>query len=201
MLHYPDAAMALRQPILTPVGGWGCGWDRPRTTNKCGHRRRAGGDTSRTSQSTLKTNARRQRVKGVPVAAVLRLHRVERRSKHPLRDVWQRVPSAPSSLKIRKLNRVRPEGAPGRTQNQITKRTQFDPLFSTKTQNESQIPPCGGGLKSSARASGLSEGQRHALPCHRERKVALKPSRAALVGTPVGSSCCYTNLTRILPGT
>ena len=23
MLHYPDAAMALRQPILTPVGGLG----------------------------------------------------------------------------------------------------------------------------------------------------------------------------------
>src|ERR1022692_227363 len=88
------------------------------------------------------------------------------------------------------MNRVRPEVVPGRTQNQITKRTQFDPLFSTKTQNESQIPPGGGGLKSRARASGLSEGQRHPLPCHRERKVALKPSRAALVGTPVGSSCC-----------
>jgi hypothetical protein len=98
MLHYPDAAMALRQPILTPVGGWACGWDRPRTTNKCGHRRRAGGDTSRATPSTLKTNAQRQRVKGIPVAAVLRLPRVERRSKHPLRDVWQTGPLCPLAL-------------------------------------------------------------------------------------------------------
>src|ERR1022692_4777303 len=29
---------------------------------------------------------------------------------------------------------MRPEGDPGRTQNQITKRTQSDPLFSTKAQ-------------------------------------------------------------------
>ena len=43
---------------------------------------------------------------------------------------------------IRKLRRcssacVRPR----RTQNQITKRTQSDPLFSTRAENESQIPP------------------------------------------------------------
>ena len=30
---------------------------------------------------------------------------------------------------------------PRRTQNQITKRTQSDPLFSTRAENESQIPP------------------------------------------------------------
>jgi len=34
-----------------------------------------------------------------------------------------------------------------------------------------------------------------------KRKVALKPSGQHSWGTPVGSSCCYTNLTRILPGT
>lgn len=56
-----------------------------------------------------------------------------------------RASLCPRSLKFESCSsRVRQ--SPRRTQNQIAKRTQFDPLFSIKGQAESQIPPCGGGV-------------------------------------------------------
>src|ERR1022692_3647273 len=46
----------------------------------------------------------------------------------------------PRSLKSEYRSGRSRRGRLGRTQNKITKRTQFDPFFSTKAQNESQIP-------------------------------------------------------------
>src|ERR1017187_10336226 len=58
----------------------------------------------------------------------------------------------PRSLKSESRSGRARRGRLGRIQNKITKRTQFDPLFSTKSQNESQFPPGGGGAKRQARA-------------------------------------------------
>lgn len=91
----------------------------------------------------MKTNVKRQSVNRIPVAGVLRLHRVERRSTLVRDDGPQAVPT-PRSLKSEYTSRA-PAGSSGRTQNQITKRTQSGPLFSTKVQDESQIPVGGDG--------------------------------------------------------
>src|ERR1035438_3586296 len=71
-----------------------------------------------------------------------------------LKSLRKRPEEPPSSVTVTTAARsaIAPEAKllwpggfpPGRTQNKITKRTQFGPLFSIQAQNESQIPAAGG---------------------------------------------------------
>jgi len=83
-------------------------------------------DASHSPRPTLKTNTQRQSVNRTPAAVVLRLHWVERGSRSSILEIPNTDPSVPGV--------VHPK-------TEYTKRTQFDPLFSIKARNGSQIPP------------------------------------------------------------